>query len=138
MRAHKGFYNWITTLSPPAVSSRGNRLATEEINGSHERVTTERWLQDRQGKSLRQMWLGLSQSERDLHLQSVEDPGFNLDDYPQGIQDSRNDPPCYPYRGRPADTPTVFKTQLLFYRSRPAQKHQLTERLANLSIYMTN
>ncbi|ETI52671.1 hypothetical protein F443_04229 [Phytophthora nicotianae P1569] len=109
MRAHKGFYNWITTLSPPAVSPRGKLFATEELNGAHDRVTTERWLRDRQGKSIREKWLGLSQSQRDRHLQDVEDPGFNLDDYPQGIQDSRSDPSCYPYRGRSADTPTVLQ-----------------------------
>ncbi|KUF84931.1 hypothetical protein AM587_10003718 [Phytophthora nicotianae] len=122
MRAHKGFYNWITTLSPPAVSPRGKLFATEELNGAHDRVTTERWLRDRQGKSLREKWLGLSQSQRDRHLQDVEDPGFNLDDYPQGIQDSRSDPSCYPYRGRSADTPTVLQDAVPIRTAQPSSQ----------------
>ncbi|ETL78802.1 hypothetical protein L917_20447 [Phytophthora nicotianae] len=34
------------------------RAHKEELNGAHERVTTERWLRDWQGKSLREKWLG--------------------------------------------------------------------------------
>eukprot|EP00644_Phytophthora_capsici_P016337 jgi/Phyca11/117923/e_gw1.34.408.1 len=109
MRAHKGYFKWITTLPPQEVSSRGKHFATEELNGAHERITTERWLRDRQEKYLRQKWLRLTQSERDLRLQGVKDLGFLLGDCPQGIQGSRSDPSCYPYRGRPADTPTVLQ-----------------------------
>jgi hypothetical protein len=109
MRAHKGFFEWVSALLPPAASAQGVAFAKAELHGEHDAAVTDGWLKSRQGKALRATWGLLTDEERALHLLAVEDGSFPLEENSTGLFDDRRDPSCYLKRTRGADMLSVLQ-----------------------------
>ncbi|KAE8966184.1 hypothetical protein PR003_g15249 [Phytophthora rubi] len=86
-------------------------FAQEELAGEHDEATTESWLKERAGKSLRRRWGALEEAERGELIRNNPDEKFPVGGAPSGVLDGRKDPRNYTKRGRGVETPTELSEE---------------------------
>ncbi|KAE9212064.1 hypothetical protein PF004_g15733 [Phytophthora fragariae] len=111
MRVHRAFFVWVSRLPRPSVSVQAKMFAQEELAGEHDAATTESWLKERAGKSLRRRWEALEEAERGELIRNNPDEKFPVGGASSGVLDGRKDPRNYTKRGRGVETPTELSEE---------------------------